>query len=106
MSDASRKTSVTVRIGGEEHVLRSSAAPDYTRACADFLDRQVREVQEASDLVENHRAIILAALAITDRYLQARDELERLRREVTSRSTNLARRIEEQLREGAEPASG
>jgi cell division protein ZapA (FtsZ GTPase activity inhibitor) len=99
VSDAAKKSTVSVRIAGEEHVLRSSADPEYTRACAAFLDERIREIRERSGLVENHRAVILAALAITDRYFGLRDELDRLRREVTSRSTNLARRIEEEFPE-------
>jgi cell division protein ZapA (FtsZ GTPase activity inhibitor) len=97
MSDAPRKSTVTVRIAGEEHVLRSSADPEYTRACAAFLDQRIREIRELSGLVEGHRAVILAALAMTDQYFETRDELDRLRKEVASRSTNLARRIEEEL---------
>ncbi len=99
MNDAQKKSTVSVRIAGEEHVLRSSADPEYTRACAAFLDERVREIRERSGLVDNHRAVLLAALAITDRYFGLRDELDRLRKEVTSRSTNLARRIEEELPE-------
>jgi cell division protein ZapA (FtsZ GTPase activity inhibitor) len=97
MNDGARKSTVTVRIAGEEHVLRSSADPEYTRACAAFLDERIREIRELSGLVEGHRAVILAALAMTDRYFEAREELDRLRKEVASRSTNLARRIEEEL---------
>jgi cell division protein ZapA (FtsZ GTPase activity inhibitor) len=99
MTDPSRKSTVTVRIAGEEHVLRSSADPEYTRSCAVFLDERIREIRELSGLVENHRAVILAALAITDRYFEAREELDRLRREVTSRSSNLVRRLEEAVAE-------
>ncbi len=97
MSEEDRKTTVTVRIAGEEHHLRSAADPDYTRECASYLDEQIRRIREASGLVEGHRAVILAALAMTDRYFRAREELDRVRREVSSRSTNLARRIEEEL---------
>lgn len=103
--EAPRHT-VTVRIAGEEHVLRSSADPEYTRRCAAYLDERIREIRELSGLVEGHRAVILAALAMTDRYFQARDEEERLRREVASRATNLARRIEEALGESPEARSG
>ncbi len=99
--EAPRHT-VTVRIAGEEHVLRSSADPEYTRKCAAYLDDRIREIRDLSGLVEGHRAVILAALAMTDRYFQARDEEERLRREVASRATNLARRIEEALGESGE----
>ncbi len=97
MSESSTKHTVTVRIAGEEHVLRSSADPEYTRRCAAFLDERIREIRDFSGLVENHRAVILAALAITDQYFSTRDELDRVRREVTSRTTNLARRVEERM---------
>ena len=92
-----RKNTVTVRIAGEEHTLRSAADSDYTRQCASFLDWRIREIRERSGMVEGHRAIILAALSITDEYFRDRDELERLRREMASRSRNLAKRIEEEL---------
>jgi cell division protein ZapA (FtsZ GTPase activity inhibitor) len=97
VNEIPKKSTVTVRIAGEEHVLRSSADPEYTRACAAFLDERIREIREISGLVETHRAVILAALAITDRYFEARDQLDGLRKEVTSRSLNLTRRIEAEL---------
>lgn len=97
MRDSKGRTSVTVRIAGEEHTLRSSADPEYTRRCATFLDARIREIREHSALVENHRAVILAALAITDRYFRAQDELAQLRREVASRTGNLSQRLEEEL---------
>ncbi len=97
MNDAPKKSTVTVRIAGEEHVLRSSADPEYTRACAAYLDERIREIREISGLVETHRAVILAALAITDRYFESRDQLEALKKEITSRSRNLTRRIEAEL---------
>lgn len=106
MSEAGPKHTVTVRIAGEEHVLRSSADPEYTRRCAAFLDERIREIREFSGLVENHRAVILAALAITDQYFSMRAELDQVRREVTSRATNLSRRIEERSSPDAAPTPG
>lgn len=97
MADSPRKNTVTVRIAGEEHVLRSSADPEYTRSCAEHLDARIREIRELSGMVENHRAVILAALSITDRFFQMQEELERLQKEVISRSTNLVKRIDEEL---------
>ena len=99
MSQEARKSSVTVRIAGEEHVLRSRVDPEYTRACARLVDERIQEVRRLSGMVEVHKAAILAALSIADRYFQARDELESLQKEFASRSTNLARRIEEDLEE-------
>ncbi len=106
MSGDAPKRSVTVRIGGEEHVLRSTADPDYARACAEFLDDRVREIREAGGVMETHRAVILAALSITDRYFQILDDLERLQREVASRSNNLTRRIEDELAAGSGEGGG
>jgi cell division protein ZapA (FtsZ GTPase activity inhibitor) len=97
MNERPARNSVTVRIAGDEHVLRSSAEPEYTRRCANFLDERIRDVRRHSGLSETHRAVILAALSITDRYFQAQDELDRLRKEVVSRSTNLVRRVEAEL---------
>jgi cell division protein ZapA (FtsZ GTPase activity inhibitor) len=96
MTEPTRHT-VTVRIAGEEHTLRSTVAPEYTLRCADFLDGKIQEIREASGLAETHRAVILAALSMTDRYLQTKEDLDRLRREVTSRSMNIVKRIEEEM---------
>lgn len=97
MSDDPRKSSVTVMIAGEEHVLRSTAEPEYTRRCAEFLEDRVKEIRSLSRIVDSHRAVILAALSITDHYFQAREELEQLRKEVQTRSTTLAERVEREL---------
>ncbi len=102
MSNGASKTSVTVRIAGEEHVLRSTAEPEYTKRCAEYLDDRIVEIRSLSRLADSHRAVILAALSITDRYFQAQDALDRLREECTSRSMVLAERVEEEL--GATPA--
>jgi cell division protein ZapA len=101
MSPSEKKTTVTVRIAGEEHVLRSRVDPEYTQACARMVDERIQEVRRLGGMVEPDKAAILAALSIADRYFQAQGELDRLRRELTSRSNNLARRIDEELAEGA-----
>lgn len=97
MSDGESKRSVTVRIAGEEHVLRSTAEPEYTKRCAKFLDDRVREIRTLSRMADDHRAVILSALSITDHYFQTQDELDQLKEEVTSRSTALAERLEKEL---------
>ena len=45
MSEGESKRSVTVRIAGDEHILRSTAEPEYTRRCAEFLDERVAEIR-------------------------------------------------------------
>ena len=100
MSDPVDRTSVTVRIAGEEHAIRSNADPDYTKRCARFVDDRILELRRRSGLMEGHKAAILAALSITDQFFQARDDLERLSTEVAATSLSLVKRIEEGLAEG------
>jgi cell division protein ZapA len=93
------KTSVTVRIAGEEHTIRASAEPAYTRKCAKLVDDRIHQIRLQAGLIEGHKAAILAALSIADECFQAREELERLRRELSDRAAELARRLEEALPE-------
>ncbi len=94
MSDGTARTPVTVVIGGEEFKLRSDATPEYTRDCAAFVDRTLAEVLQQVNVVEGHKAAILAALSITDQLFQARGELDMLRSEVARLSAKLAAEIQ------------
>ena len=95
------KTAVTIRIAGEEHVLRSAAEPEYTMRCAKFLDDRVAEIRTLSRLPDTHRAVVLAALSVTDQYFRTLSELEALKAEVTDRSTALTERLEEAVEEAS-----
>lgn len=107
MSEGEReKASVTVRIAGEEHTIRASAEPDYTRACARLVDERIAEIRAKSGLIEGHKAAILAALSITDEFFQARDALDRYRRSATARVGEAAARIEEAVGDGGERPAG
>ncbi|MBA3495475.1 MAG: cell division protein ZapA [Gemmatimonadota bacterium] len=66
------KPAVKVTIGGEEYSVRSDLPPEYTREVAAYLDAALKRVRDSLPMVENHKAAILAALAITDELFQAR----------------------------------
>ena len=94
------KTSVvTVRIAGEEHTIRASAEPAYTRKCAKLVDDRIHQIRLQAGLIEGHKAAILAALSIADECFQAQEELERMRQELSERASELARRLEDALPE-------
>jgi cell division protein ZapA (FtsZ GTPase activity inhibitor) len=93
------KTSVTVRIAGEEHTIRASAEPAYTRRCAKLVDDRIHQIRLQAGRIEGHKAAILAALSIADECFQAQDELERLRSELSGRAAELARRLQGALPE-------
>lgn len=91
------KTSVTVRIAGEEHTIRASAEPAYTRRCAEFVDDRIHQIRLQAGLIEGHKAAILAALSIADECFQAQQELARVRSEVTGKAQALTAQIEATL---------
>lgn len=89
-----QKTSVTVRIAGEEHTIRASAEPEYTRRCAKLVDDRIHQIRLQAGLIEGHKAAILAALSIADEFFQAQEELERTRFESGERAARLADKVE------------
>ena len=89
-----QKTSVTVRIAGEEHTIRASAEPEYTRKCAKLVDDRIHQIRMAAGLIEGHKAAILAALSIADEYFQAREDADRARADLAARGDRLAEKLE------------
>lgn len=82
---------VTVEIAGEKHVLRSDAAPEYTRAVAAHVEAKVAALPTT---LEAHRRAILAALAITDELFRAREEIRLLQEDKERGIAVLAERLE------------
>ncbi len=99
MTDDTRE-SVTVRIAGEEHTIRSSAKPEYTERCAAYVDRRFNEIKKQVGLLEGHKIAILAALSITDEMFQAQDTQERSSSQIAERVNALAARLEDTLSGG------
>ncbi len=89
----SERESVTVDIGGEQFTIRTDAGGDYARRCASYLDKEVGKVFSSGAAVEPHRAVILAALSLTDELFRAREETETLRRKMASAAGSLARDV-------------
>jgi cell division protein ZapA len=84
------RQTVTVTIGGEEFTIRTDAGADYARRCAAHLDKAVGQVFSSGAAVEPHRAVILAALSLTDELFKAREETDQLRARVSSAAGRLA----------------
>jgi cell division protein ZapA (FtsZ GTPase activity inhibitor) len=89
-----QRHTVAVEIAGERHVLRSDVPPEQTRAIAAHVDEIIRSLPSFPTL-EPYRAAILASLSITDELFRAREEIERLRAEIESRTGELAELLED-----------
>ena len=95
-----RRESVTVRIAGEEHTIRSSAEPEYTARCAAYVDRRFNDIKKQVGLIEAHKVAILAALSITDELFQAQDTQELSGSQIAERVNALAALLEDTLAGG------
>jgi cell division protein ZapA len=94
MTRDQQKSSVTVRIGGEDHIIRANVEAEYTRRCAEWVDDRISEIKTQLGLIESHKAAILAALSITDELFQAQGQAKALRKETAKRAGVLARKLE------------
>jgi cell division protein ZapA (FtsZ GTPase activity inhibitor) len=101
MSDEHQKSAVTVRIGGEDHVIRANVEPEYTVRCAKWVDDRISEIRNQLGLIESHKAAILAALSITDEFFQAQIQADSYRDAGAERADAMARKLELAL--GDEP---
>ncbi|MGH7554809.1 MAG: cell division protein ZapA [Longimicrobiales bacterium] len=97
MSETMQKTVVTVTIAGDDYTLRADATPEYAQECAAYVDRCIREIREQGPLIQQHKAAILGALAITDQLFKARRELDALRAQTAEHVHRLTAQIEDRL---------
>ena len=94
------KHAVKVTIVDEELTVRSELDPDYTRQVAAHVDAAVRRVLASGQIVESHKAAILAALAITDELFRAKRQQQELAVRLKGMAGELARLLPPQKRQG------
>ena len=102
MSKKAAMPPVTVRIGGEDHIIRANVEPEYTQKCAEWVDDRIGEIKKQVGLIESHKAAILAALSITDEMFQARAQVEEIRDSSILKAEALVMRLEEAIEETSE----
>ncbi|MCH6546888.1 MAG: cell division protein ZapA [Gemmatimonadetes bacterium] len=100
-----KKTVVKVMIGGDEFSLRSDRSDAYTRAVADHVDRAMKEVRASGQLIESHKAAILAALAITDDLFQVRTAGREMEQRLSALTTQVSRLLPPVKRPSGAPGS-
>lgn len=98
--------SVRVEIFGEEYLIRTDMDEEYTRRCAEFVDEAIRDAHLDLHVSEPHKAAILAALQITDRYFRLRKETASEKERISNRINELKSRISGALESGAPDPDG
>jgi cell division protein ZapA len=88
---------VELTVLGQTLTLRSEAPPDYLRSLAHHLEKRVETLRRAG-VQDTGKALLLAALEITDDLFRAREDRERATGDVTARLDALV-----SLLEGATP---
>ena len=91
---------ITVRIAGEEHVLRSDADPEHTLRCARLVDQRIAEIRRRVGALEAPKVAILAGLSLADELFQLRDEHARLQAELAARARALVEQVDAALGAG------
>jgi cell division protein ZapA len=92
-----------VNIVGEEYTIRSDATPEHTQAVASYLDREIRKVLGSNQLIETHKAAILAAMQITDELFRERTTARLVEDEVRNLGSEVRRWLPPAKRDSGVP---
>jgi cell division protein ZapA len=83
------KRNVTVDIFGQRYSLKSEVAEEQVKKVAAYVDGKMREVAEGTKSVDSLHIAILAALNITEEYLQEKGSREYLVRRIEDKTDRL-----------------
>ena len=88
-----KRNSVRVTILNDEYMIRSDTSADHTRAVAQYVDRAIRQVMSTGNVVESHKAAILAALQIAGELFEAREAADDVAHSMRSLSDELRNQL-------------
>lgn len=85
-----QKIRTTVRIAGKEFAISSYDSEEYVQNVAQWVDRKMKELYEASHLPAAQLAVLTAVNA-TDDMMKSREEIRRLRKELEAAKAEIER---------------
>jgi cell division protein ZapA len=86
--------SVKVLLGGQKLSLRTDAKPRYIKELADYVNAKMDQARSSGKIATTQSLALLAAMTIADELFQAREERERLERQVRERTRRILRYLE------------
>ena len=84
------KIKTTVRIAGREYSIVTRDSEEYVHGVANWVDRRMRELNEATHLPGGQLAV-LTAMNAADDMMKSREENRRLRRELEAAQAEIER---------------
>ena len=73
-----KKNTVKVTILGDEYTVRSGTTPEETQAVAQRVDRSIREIMDTGQVVETHKAAIMACLRMAGELMEVQRQAEQV----------------------------
>lgn len=92
-------TTTEVEIFGTVYPVRAEQDPEYLRELADVVDSKMREIASKLSTPDPTKVAVLAALNLTDEWIQCRNRQEGERNGIRERVETLAGRLEEALQD-------
>ena len=93
----SKKSVVTVDIGGHKYPIRSGLDPAYVAELAIYVDRKMRAAAEAAPATDTLGLAVLVALNLADEYFRARQHESSSQGELYERALQLEQLVDEAL---------
>ncbi len=105
-SGAAESKPVSVEIRGQRLSIRSNHDPAFVQSLADHIDEKVAELQRAAPTVSLSKLLMLASMTVAEELFEARQEIDRLRDEITERTNAMLALLEEVGGELPSPETG
>ena len=86
--------SVKISLAGHKLSLRTDAKPRYIKELADYVNTKIEQARSSGKIATTQSLALLAAMTIADELFQAREEKDRLERQVRERTRRILRYLE------------
>ena len=100
---------VSVEIRGQQLSVRSNHNPEFVRKLAEHIDQKVEQLQQAAPAAPFSKLLMLASMTVAEELFEAREEIGRLRDEISQRTDAmlaLLDEVEDQRQEATHSGSG
>lgn len=69
---------VTVRIYGEDHVLKGNSSPEHMTRIANYVDKQMTAIADNNPKLSSTKVAIMTSLILADQYHKLKEECNEL----------------------------